>query len=46
MRRQGPIANMARARTPKFQTNVSTTESITSYLDYITLMGRKYAGIP
>ena len=46
MRRQGPLANMARARTPKFQTNVSTTESIASHLDFITIMGRKHAGIP
>ena len=46
MRRRGPVANMARARTPKFQTSVSTTESLASHLDYTTIMGRKYAGIP
>ena len=46
MRRQGPIANMAHARTPKFQTNASTIESIASYLGYIAIMGRKHAGIP
>ena len=37
-----PCANAARARTPKFQTNVSTIESI----EYITVIGRKRAGTP
>ena len=33
---------MARAQTPKFQTNVSTIEAI----DYITVIGRKRGGTP
>jgi hypothetical protein len=32
---------MARARTPKREANVSTIETIASYLNYIVTMGRK-----
>jgi len=41
MRGQGAIKNVARARTPKHQINVSTINYIASYLNYITTMGRK-----
>ena len=42
----GPVANVARAWTPKFQMKVSTVESIASHLDYIAIIGRKRAGTP